>query len=386
VTAVDLFDAFAGTPTLVQLQQYNIVVAFSNNAYNDAVGMGNVLADYADTGGIVVGLNFDWFGPPFGLDGRWITGGYTPFNTGPTNFTSSCLGTYNVAHPLMQGISAGSLCAFFRHTLTLSAGAVSVAQYQDSQQLCAYKTNNGHTGVGINAYLGANPENFSGPFGRVIVNAGRWLLAPPCGTPTPTPTASPSATFTPTPTPTALPCNNYTTSTTTGNTIVPGTTDTGNHCDDCTTNINFPFPVYVYGTSFNSGLVSSNGNLQLTGNTSYLGTSCPLPDASLLRAVLPYQDDLRTDQVSPDCASFPGGCGVFTSTTGTAPNRQFNVEWRAGYFGRTGTANFEVVFYENQQSFFDIFYAVTVDNGSSEESGVQASATGPATTFSCRRA
>ena len=46
----------------------------------------------------------------------------------------------------MQGISAGSLCAFFRHTLTLSPGAVSVAMYQDDQQLCAYKTNNGHTG------------------------------------------------------------------------------------------------------------------------------------------------------------------------------------------------------------------------------------------------
>ena len=165
VTAVDLFDAASGTPTLAQLTPYNIVVAFSNNPYADPVGMGNVLADYADTGGIVVGLNFDWFGAPFGLDGRWITGGYTPFNVGPTNFSTSCLGTYDTTHPLMQGISAGSLCAFFRHTLTLSSGAVSVAMYQDSQQLCAYKTNNGHTGVGINAYLGANPENFSGPFG-----------------------------------------------------------------------------------------------------------------------------------------------------------------------------------------------------------------------------
>ena len=86
VTGVDLFDASSATPTLAQLQPYNIVVAFSNNPYADAVGMGNVLADYADTGGIVVGLNFDWFGPPFGLDGRWITGGYTPFNTGPTIF------------------------------------------------------------------------------------------------------------------------------------------------------------------------------------------------------------------------------------------------------------------------------------------------------------
>ena len=176
VTAVDLFDAFSGTPTLAQLEQYDIVVAFSNTAYSDAVAMGNVLADYADTGGVVVGLNFDWFGAPFGLAGRWMTGGYTPFNSpGPTHFATSCLGTYNTSHPLMQGFSAGSLCAFFRHTLTLSPGAVSVAMYQDNEQLCAYKTNNGHTGVGINAYLGSNPENFSGPFGRVIVNAGRWL-------------------------------------------------------------------------------------------------------------------------------------------------------------------------------------------------------------------
>ena len=133
VTAVDLFDAFSGTPTLAQLEPYNIVVAFSNNPYNDAMGMGNVLADYADTGGIVVGLNFDWFGPPFGLAGRWITGGYTAVQQpGPTNFTTSCLGTYDTTHPLMQGISPGSLCAFFRHTLTLSPGAVSVAMYQDN--------------------------------------------------------------------------------------------------------------------------------------------------------------------------------------------------------------------------------------------------------------
>ena len=198
VTAVDLFDASSGTPTLAQLQRYNIVVAFSNNPYSDAVAMGNVLADYADTGGVVVGLNFDWFGPPFGLDGRWITGGYTPYNVGPTNFGTSCLGTYDTTHPLMQGISAGSLCAFFRHTLTLSPGAVSVAMYQDSQQLCAYKTNNGHTGVGINAYLGENPMDYTGPFGRVIVNAGRWLISGPCGSPTPTATptttASPSCT------------------------------------------------------------------------------------------------------------------------------------------------------------------------------------------------
>ena len=58
VTAVDLFDAFSGTPTLGQLQQYNIVYAFSNNGWFDATAMGNVLADYEDAGGVVVVSTF----------------------------------------------------------------------------------------------------------------------------------------------------------------------------------------------------------------------------------------------------------------------------------------------------------------------------------------
>jgi hypothetical protein len=201
VATVDYFDAESGTPTLAQLQPYNIVVPFSNSTYNDAVAMGNVLADYADAGGIVVALSYNWSGPPFGLEGRWITGGYTPFNSpAPGIFSNSCLGTYNMAHPIMQGISAGSLCALLRDTLTLSPGAVSVALYQDNEQLCAYKTNNGHTGVGINAYLG---DFWTGPYGRVIVNAGRWLINGPCGTPTPTATLTPTPTTTVTVTPSA---------------------------------------------------------------------------------------------------------------------------------------------------------------------------------------
>src|SRR5439155_4722037 len=101
------------------------------------------------------------------------------------------------------------------------------------------------------------------------------------------------------------------------------------------------------------------------------------------RTIFLFQGDLLTDQTSADCTNFTSGCGVFTSVTGTAPNRQFNIEWRAAYSGRSGTANFEVRFYEGQSSFFDIFYGVTADNGSGETSGVQRSAIGPATTFSC---
>jgi hypothetical protein len=134
--------------------------------------------------------------------------------------------------------------------------------------------------------------------------------------------------------------------------IVPGTNDIGNHCDECTTTISLPFTVDLFGSTFNSVVVSSNGNLQFTGNTAYGNALCPLPNSHLGMAILPYLGDLRTDQ-APDCSNFAGGCGVFTSVSGTAPNQVFNIEWRAAYHGRTGTANFEVRLYENRSSFFD---------------------------------
>ena len=49
--------------------------------------------------------------------------------------------------------------------------------------------------------------------------------------------------------------------------------------------------------------------------------------------IFPMWQDMRTDIGLSGCASFPGGtCGVFTSVSGTAPNRIFNIEWRTVYF------------------------------------------------------
>ena len=64
------------------------------------------------------------------------------------------------------------------------------------------------------------------------------------------------------------------------------------------------------------------------------------------------------------------GFGIFTSISGTAPNRIFNIEWRAQYFPGSGTANFELRLYEGQTR-FDVIYG-TVDNGNtSATAGVQ---------------
>jgi hypothetical protein len=204
VTAVDLFDAFSGTPTLAQLQQYDIVFAFSNNGWFDAVAMGDVLADYQDGGGVVVVSTFAWDNRgPWLLQGRWVTGGYSPYNsTSQTNFSNNMANITQPGHPLMQGVV--SLTAFYRNGVTLTGGAVSVADWTDGPPAVAYKINNGTTAVGLNAYLGFVAKPISGDWGRVIVNAGRWLEGCP-GTPTPTPTASPTTTPTPTASPTCTP-------------------------------------------------------------------------------------------------------------------------------------------------------------------------------------
>ena len=169
----------------------------------------------------------------------------------------------------------------------------------------------------------------------------------------------------------------YTTNTQTGQSIIPGTTDVGNHCDDCTTQINFPFPVSIYGGSYTSAYASSNGSLQfLTSNGGFSSGCFELPINGLDRAFIPYQGDLRTDES-------PGG--IFTVVTGSQPNREFVIEWRTTYSGRAGTANFEVILSESSGT-ISVIYGATVDNGGEETSGIQSSDNGPFTQFSCGNA
>ena len=66
-------------------------------------------------------------------------------------------------------------------------------------------------------------------------------------------------------------------------------------------------------------------------------------------SVFSVWQDQRTDFGLSGCSSFPGGnCGVFTSVSGSAPNRIFNIEWRTVLFAdNNATQNHEVRLYEN---------------------------------------
>jgi len=148
--------------------------------------------------------------------------------------------------------------------------------------------------------------------------------------------------------------------------MVPGTVDTGNHCDDCVTAIPLPFPYQLYDQVFTSVNLSSNGNAQFVGTHSDFVNLClPVTTGTWTYTIFPYWDDLMTNGT---------GLGIFTTVEGTAPNRILDIEWRANYFPGNGTANFELRLYEGQQR-FDVVFGTLTNGNTSATDGVQKDAT-----------
>ena len=152
--------------------------------------------------------------------------------------------------------------------------------------------------------------------------------------------------------------NNYSLTESTGS-IVSGTTDIGVHCDDCTATIALPFPYFLYSQQMLSAAISSNGNLQFSSSDLTPNNQC-LPAAILNDPIMPHWDDLVTDNA---------GDGVFTSISGTAPNRIFNIEWATELFSG-GTVDFEVRLYEDRQR-VDLIYGTVSFSGLGATVGIQ---------------
>ena len=160
---------------------------------------------------------------------------------------------------------------------------------------------------------------------------------------------------------------------------MPGDTNTGSACDDCDTLVNLPFSFSLYDQTFNAVQVSSNGRadfVTINEPGGFLSECLPAPPnvGPYDYTIFPVWSDYRTDIVGEGCANFATGCGIFTSVSGVAPNRIFNIEWRTVYFAdHNATANFELRVYENDpDKRFDVVIG-DVQAGSDElyVSGVQ---------------
>jgi Kelch motif/Galactose oxidase, central domain len=138
-------------------------------------------------------------------------------------------------------------------------------------------------------------------------------------------------------------------------TFVPGVDDIGNHTDDGGTFINLPFPVNLYGQSYTGATAGSNGHLTFGTPQNGFGITCvPFGIAGATDALAPYW----TDQCTGACADVTcATCGIFTTTTGSAPDRVFYIEWRTEYFNQPGTTlNYEIALYENGNPPFRYIY------------------------------
>jgi len=108
--------------------------------------------------------------------------------------------------------------------------------------------------------------------------------------------------------------------------------------DDGSADVTMPFSFTFYGTTSNLLSVSNNGGIIFGASGAGLAfTNVSLPGSFSGPAILPLWDDFDSEAGN-----------VYTDIRGTAPNRQFIVEWyqRVHYFGNTDAATFEAILNE----------------------------------------
>ena len=163
--------------TAASLAGYDAVMVASNGGFSDPTGIGNAVADFADTGKGVVLTEFEFYGTS-GLQvaGRLATTGYTPFSpdTAGTNYVvTSALGTvYQPSSPILAGVTTANVTTYYQHIVGLTAGAHLVADWATTGRHAIAYNNLAHSSiVGLNLFP---PDGFgsSTPDSqRLIANA-----------------------------------------------------------------------------------------------------------------------------------------------------------------------------------------------------------------------
>lgn len=138
--AVDLFDAAAATPTLVQLRPYDAALVVNQAAWQSAANLGTVMQQYVDEGYGVVQTCFTTAGlPGSNLAGGW-TASYNSITFGASTSGQASLGTIALPdHPIVNGVSVfnGGSSSYRPNGTGLTAGATLVASWSDGKPLVA---------------------------------------------------------------------------------------------------------------------------------------------------------------------------------------------------------------------------------------------------------
>ncbi|MER5702813.1 carboxypeptidase regulatory-like domain-containing protein [Micromonospora sp. NPDC002296] len=161
--------------------------------------------------------------------------------------------------------------------------------------------------------------------------------------------------------------------TTGATTFVPGDITEAWTGDETVWQKNPPFPVKLYGESYTSAWISANGLVSFK-DPAYFGwigsipgtLPSPAAEGSPNAAVYALWDDWVVDSAAR----------IATKTSGTAPNRQWVVEWRNVHaYGDTNTrATFEVIFKEDGEvtlAYADIDPTKPIERGGEATVGIE---------------
>jgi len=135
--------------------------------------------------------------------------------------------------------------------------------------------------------------------------------------------------------------------------------------DDASATVPLPFGFFFYGKTYSNAFVSTNGNLNfLAANTAFSNVAIPSTGAPNA-AIYPLWDDLIVD----------GSSRMLTKVSGTAPNREFLVEWRnATFFSASTRVDFEAVLSENGEislRYRNVDPSAGVETGNSATVGIE---------------
>jgi hypothetical protein len=170
-SAVDYFDARYATPSLATLVPYDAVLAYTNFYPDNAMLLGDVLADYVDAGGRVSISTYS-FSTPWEMKGRIMASGYSPLTNLGTNGNVSGNLMATIPDPIFDGIDLSSV-SYFRNTNFahpgIDAGATLLAT--DGNAINMIAVNNGRTVVGLNLFPGTDPGGNNTEFYKLLANS-----------------------------------------------------------------------------------------------------------------------------------------------------------------------------------------------------------------------
>jgi hypothetical protein len=144
--SVTFINVSAATPALETLQAYDAVLVFRRNSFQNRTQMGNVLADYVDSGGGVVLMHFALYNSGY-LLGRFHADGYhviDPVNSSYQSQTGGhlSLDTIHLSnHPILHNVTTFDSGYYSYHSSgDLMDGSTIIAEYSNNRPLIVEKT------------------------------------------------------------------------------------------------------------------------------------------------------------------------------------------------------------------------------------------------------